>query len=371
MAKRDYYEVLGVSRTASGNEIKRAFRKMAQQFHPDRNKEADAESRFKEVAEAYQILGDDQKRQMYDRYGHDAERMSSSPFVDMGDVGSLFEQFFGMGMGGSGGRTRRARAGNDLKATVSLSFGEAAFGATKDLDIDIMDLCDRCGGTGAEPGHPPEPCSHCHGHGSVRTRQEVPLFGSVVSEQTCPVCGGSGQQITHRCRQCYGDKRIPVSRTVNFSVPAGVSDGQRLRLSGRGEPGFNGGPPGDLYVEFDIRPHPTFTREGTDLLLDVPVTVPQATLGTVISIPMLEGDEEPLEIPPGTQPGTVFRKRAKGIPRLQSHGRGDMLITVQVVIPTRLDERQKELFRELADAIGEEAHGEKRGFFSRIQELLS
>lgn len=371
MAKRDYYEVLGVSRSASKSDIKRAFRKMAQQYHPDRNREADAEAKFKEVAEAYQVLNDDQKRQMYDQYGHDAERMTGgSPFVDMGDIGSLFEQFFGMGSAASA-RGQRARKGNDIRARVSLTFGEAAFGVTKDLDVEMMEICDRCDGAGAEPGHPPEVCAHCQGRGAVRGRQDVPLFGPVMTEQTCPSCGGSGQEIRFRCTQCFGNQRLPVTRTISFSVPAGVDEGQRLRLAGRGEPGFNGGPPGDLYVVFDIQDHPVFERDEYDLHLNVDITVSQAALGTVVSIPTLEGDTESLEIPPGTQPQTTFRKRNMGIPRLQSIGRGDLIITVDVMIPMRLNDEQKQLFRQLAEAVGDAHHEPKRGLFERIQDFLS
>lgn len=365
MAKRDYYEVLGVGQSATQNEIKRAFRKLAQQYHPDRNKEAHAEERFKEVAEAYQVLSDAQKRQLYDRYGHDAERMSDSPFVDLGDIGSLFEQFFNMGSGMNGGGSRRSRQGNDIQAEVELTFGEAAFGATKDLEVPTQEICERCDGSGAEPGHPPAICSHCRGRGAVRQHREVPLFGTVATETVCPVCGGAGQEIKHRCVKCYGNKRVAVTRTVSFSIPAGVAEGQRLRLSGRGEPGFNGGPPGDLYVVFGIRDHPLYTRKDFDLHLNVSLSVSQAALGTKLAIPMLEGHEEDLDIPPGTQPNTTFRKRGKGIPRLQSIGRGDMIITVNVAIPAKLNERQKDLFRQLGDELGEKA-AEPRGFFSKI-----
>ncbi len=367
MAKRDYYEVLGLQRTASQPEIKRAFRKLAQEYHPDRNKAEHAEERFKEVAEAYQILSDDKKRQLYDRYGHDAERMSGgSPFVDMGDIGGLFEQFFGMDMGGSaGGRTRRPRKGNDLKADVALSFGEAAFGTSKDLDVPTHDLCGHCDATGAEPGHPPEVCSYCHGRGAVQQRQEVPLFGTVATERTCPACGGIGQEIKVRCTKCYGKKRTESVKTVSFEVPAGVDRDSRLRLTGRGEPGFNGGPPGDLYIDFQLEDHPLFTRDGYDLHLEVMLTVSQAALGAHIEIPMLEGHEEDLEIPPGTQPYAEFRKRNKGIPKLRSVGRGDMIIRANVVIPKRLNEEQKELFRNLNDSLGVENH-EPRGLFARI-----
>ncbi len=369
MAKRDYYEVLGVSRTASAADIKRSFRKLAQQYHPDRNKDHNAEERFKEVAEAYQILNDDRKRQLYDRYGHDAERMSGgSPFVDMGDIGSLFEQFFGMDMPGTaGGRTHRPRKGNDLKADVTLTFGEAAFGTSKDLEVPTRELCSRCDATGAEPGHPPEVCSYCHGRGTVQQRQEVPLFGTVATERPCPACGGIGQEIKVRCTKCYGEKRTETVKTISFEVPAGVDRDSRLRLSGRGEPGFNGGPPGDLYIEFRIEDHPLFTRDGFDLRLEVMLTVPQAALGTHMEIPMLEGHEEGLEIPPGTQPYTEFRKRNKGIPRLQSIGRGDMIITVNVVIPRRLNNEQKDLLRRLDASLGEEnVEHEPKGFFARI-----
>lgn len=367
MAKRDYYEVLGLQRNASQSDIKRAFRKLAQEFHPDRNKEETAEERFKEVAEAYQILSDGQKKQLYDRYGHDAERMSGgSPFVDMGDIGDLFGQFFGMGMGGNvDGRSRRQRKGNDLKADVTLSFGESAFGTSKDLEIPTHELCSRCDATGAEPGHPPEVCSYCRGRGSVQQRQEVPLFGTVATERTCPACGGVGQEIKVRCTKCYGKKRTETVKTVTFEVPAGVDRESRLRLTGRGEPGFNGGPPGDLYIEFKIEEHPLFKRDGFDLHLVVMLTVSQAALGTQMEIPMLEGHEESLEIPAGTQPYAKFRKRNKGIPRLQSVGRGDMIITVNVAIPKKLNENQKELFRLLNQSLGVENH-ESKGFFARM-----
>lgn len=366
MSKRDYYEVLGLQRDASSADIKRSFRKLAQQYHPDRNKEDHAEERFKEVAEAYQILGDDQKRQLYDRFGHNAERMSGggAPFVDMGGISDLFEQFFGMG-GQSAGRTRRPRKGNDLMAEVVLEFGEAAFGTTKDLDVPMYKDCPRCGASGAEPGHPPVSCSYCHGRGTVQHRQEVPLFGTVASETTCPACGGVGQEIKVRCTQCYGEKRIRSVQTVSFDVPAGVDQGSRMRLGGRGEPGFYGGPRGDLYIDFQVEDHPVFTRDGVDLHLEVMLTVSQAALGTRLEVPMLEGDEEELEIPPGTQPQTEFRKRGKGIPRLQSVGRGDMVIRANVAVPKSLSEHQKELFRQLNESFGVENH-EPKGFFARM-----
>lgn len=367
--KRDYYEVLGVDRNVDDRTLKRAFRKLAQQYHPDVNKNPDAESNFKEINEAYQVLSDPQKRAAYDRFGH-AGLGGAGGFSDFGagfgDLGSIFEEFF-TGFGGAtrGGR-RAPRRGADLRVDISLSFEDAAFGAERELDVPRLEACDRCNGSGAEPGTTPERCPTCGGSGEVQRRQQSPLFGTIVTASTCPTCNGEGEVVSSPCAQCHGRKRVQQTRKIKVNIPAGVDDGTRIRLAGEGEAGALGGPRGNLYVVVNVEPHPIFLRNEFDLHMELPVNVAQAALGATVSIPTLDGEMEELDIPAGTQTGKSFRKRGLGIPRLQRSGRGDLIVTVRVVTPTELSHEQEELFRQLADSFGDEVHEPKRGFFDRI-----
>ena len=370
MSKRDYYEVLGVERNVDKATLKRAFRRLAQQYHPDVNKSPEAEAMFKEINEAYQVLNDDQRRAAYDRFGHAGLEGGMgggyADFSGFGDIGSIFEEFFG-GFGASSGRSRRQpRRGADLRADIRLSFEEAAFGADREIEIPRMETCDRCDGSGAEPPTQPVMCSTCNGTGEVQRRQQSPLFGTVVTASPCPTCGGTGEVIPSPCNKCNGRKRVRVTRKLNVKIPAGVDEGTRIRLAGEGEAGQLGGPPGNLYVVVTVESHPIFVRDGFDVHLELPINVAQAALGATIDIPTLDGEREALEIPPGTQTGKVFRKRGQGIPRLQRNGRGDMQVTVRVQVPTNLTPEQRELFRKLATTLGDATTEQHKGFFDRI-----
>lgn len=369
MSKTDYYETLGVDRGADKDTIRKAFRKLAQKYHPDVNKTAQAEVKFKEINEAYQVLSDDQKRAAYDRFGHDG-LSGAGGFQDFsggfGDFGSIFEEIFGGGMGTSSRARRQPRSGADLRVDVQLSFEEAVFGTERELEIPRTDLCDRCEGSGAEPPTSPVVCSSCGGSGEVRRRQQSPLFGSVITATTCPSCGGSGEVIPSPCTRCNGGKRVRVTRKIKVNIPAGVDTGTRIRLAGEGEAGHLGGPPGNLYVVVDVEPHPFFERDQADIHLEFPVNIAQAALGATVKIPTLEGEQEDLEIPPGTQTGKVIRKRGLGVPRLQRSGRGDMLVTVRVMTPTNLSPDQKSLLRELAKTLNDDTIETNKGFFDRI-----
>ncbi len=367
--KRDYYEVLGVERSVDERTLKRAFRKLAQQYHPDVNRDAEAENRFKEINEAYQVLSDPQKRSLYDRFGH-AGLGGAGGFSDFnqgfGDLGSIFEEFF-TGFGGVGRSARRApRRGADLRVDISLSFEDAAFGAQREIDVPRMEACDRCNGSGAEPGTSPERCPTCGGSGEVQRRQQSPLFGAIVTATTCPTCHGEGEVVSSACIQCSGRKQMQVTRKIKVNVPAGVNEGTRIRLAGEGEAGALGGPRGNLYVVISVEEHPLFVRDEFDIHLELPISITQATLGASVDIPTLEGETERLDIPAGTQTGKSFRKLGMGIPRLQRSGRGDLIVTVRLLTPTNLTDEQEILFRQLAASLGDEVHEPRRGFFDRI-----
>lgn len=374
MSKRDYYEVLGVERSADKDTIKKAFRKLAQKYHPDVNRSDEAEGAFKEINEAYQVLSDDQKRAAYDRFGHAGVQgaAGASDFGGFsggfGDFGSIFEELFsGFGGAQSASRSRRQpRRGADLRADIKLTFEEAAFGTERELEIPRHEPCDRCSGSGAEPPTHPVTCSTCNGSGEVQRRQQSPLFGAVVTASTCPSCGGAGEVIPSPCKKCGGQKRVRVTRKLSVNIPAGVDEGTRIRLAGEGEVGSLGGPTGNLYVVVTIEPHAIFVRNEFDLHMDLAINVAQATLGATVKIPTLDGKSETLEIPPGTQNGRTFRKRGLGIPRLQRTGRGDQIITVRVLVPTELTTQQKELFRELAKTFGDEIPHQNKSFFDRL-----
>lgn len=367
--KRDYYQVLGVSRTADANELKKAYRRLARQYHPDVNKEADAEERFKEINEAYEVLSDADKRRAYDRFGH-AGVNGSAGLGDFGFGGitDIFEEFFGFGTG-TRARRRGPRRGDDLQYKLGISFEEAAFGCEKDVEIQRLEACPTCRGVGAEPGTTPVRCNQCNGSGEVRRVQQS-ILGSFVSVTTCPSCQGEGEVVPMPCHRCHGNKVVRVAKILTVRVPAGVNDGARIRLAGEGEPGLRGGPPGNLYVLLHVQPHPVFRRNGNDVLLELGLNVSQAALGDKVTIPTLDGDET-ISIPAGTQTGNIFRLRGRGVPHLRRSGRGDQLIVVQVMVPTELDERQRELFRELGETLGQEIIPQERGFMDRLRDVLN
>ncbi|MCL5291230.1 MAG: molecular chaperone DnaJ [Actinobacteria bacterium] len=380
MANKDYYEILGVSRDASDQEIKKAFRKLAREYHPDVNaSDKRAEEKFKEINESYEVLSDPEKRRQYDMFGH--ARPGAGGFGGFGDfggfgnAGSPFEDLFGMFFGDWGGGARRSAAerGSDLSLELSLSFEEAVFGAKKEVEIARMSTCSECGGSGAEPGTKPERCPECDGSGQVRTAHQT-ILGSFVRMSTCPRCHGTGQVISDSCTACRGQGRRPVSERVVVEVPAGVADGVQLKLVGKGESGLRGGPTGDLYVILRVIPHRIFERRGNDLHCRFPITFPQATLGAYVQVPTLEGFIE-LSIPATTQTGTIFKVKDQGVPYLYGARRGDLLVEVVIETPKKLTERQKELLRELGAEFGEptttpeeakQGKKKKKGLFERI-----
>jgi molecular chaperone DnaJ len=364
-AKRDYYEVLGVGRSASADDLRRAYRSLAKQYHPDVNSQAGAEERFKEINEAYAVLSDDQRRSAYDRFGHAG--VSDIP-VDFGfGLGDIFEEFFGFNMAGR--RSRRApRRGADLRHDLTLEFEQAVFGVEQDIEFSRQETCASCRGTGAEPGTSPVRCATCSGSGEVRQVHQT-FLGSMVNVSTCPTCGGRGETITTPCRTCQGRGLERRSIRKTLSVPAGVDDGTQIRLPGEGEPGANGGPHGHLYVVVHVKPHRFFRRRGDDILLDLGINLAQATLGARLSIPTLEGEDK-LDVPSGTQSGKVFRLKGKGVPRLQRNGRGDQLVVVSVDIPRSLTPEQRRLFEQLAETMGAEPALHERSFLDRVKDIL-
>ncbi len=350
--KRDYYEVLGVSRDANDDEIKKAFRRLAKQHHPDANLDnPDAAEKFKEIGEAYQVLSDPEKRQLYDRYGHNPPQGGFGDFSGFGGFTDIFEEFFGFGGGGSAAR-RGPQPGAHLKYNLTIPFEEAVFGAEKDLDVPRLETCSACRGSGAEPGTTPMRCPQCQGSGQVR-RATQSVFGSFVSMTPCPRCNGEGEVVSTPCATCKGQKRLQVTRKLRVSVPPGIDDGMQIRLAGEGEHGVRGGPAGNLYVVVNIKKHPLFQREGNDLLLDLPINIAQATLGDEIPVPTLNG-EVTFTLPPGTQHSQTFRIKDAGVPFLRRSGRGDLLLNIQVIIPKKLNKQQEALMRELAKSLGKE-----------------
>ncbi|PKB65657.1 MAG: molecular chaperone DnaJ [SAR202 cluster bacterium Io17-Chloro-G3] len=345
--KRDYYEILGVGRNASDEDVKRAFRHLAMEYHPDRNKEANAVDRFKEVNEAYQVLSDPDKRSAYDRFGHAAVNGNSQGFdgADIfGGFGDVFDAFFG---GGFGRRQRHGpQRGQDLQIALTLSFKEAALGVDKDITFSRTETCQRCDGNRGELGTKPEVCSNCRGSGQVRRSQQS-LFGQFVQVVACPTCAGEGHTISDPCKQCRGTglERKPVTRAV--TIPPGVDDGSRVRLSREGSAGAMGGPRGDLYIAIEAQQHTYFDRNGFNLLYELPLNFSQAALGDTVEVPTLDGTT-PVRIPTGIQSGTILRVKGEGVPYLQRKGRGDLLISVRVVTPTSLTSDQLQLFEQLS-----------------------
>ncbi len=363
MTKRDYYEVLGIERSAGADEIKKAYRKLALQYHPDRNQgDKAAEEKFKEAAEAYEVLSDAEKRQLYDRFGHEGLQQSGfSGFRDFDDIfssfGDIFEEFFGFGQ--RRGRRQRVNRGSDLRYDLTIDFMDAAFGKESDVEIPRHELCDECSGTGSKDGSQPGVCYTCGGRGQVTRSQ-----GFFSISTTCPTCQGSGTVITDPCPGCRGVGRVLKTKKLALKIPAGVETGSRLRLQGEGEPAPPGGVPGDLYVFIEVREHKTFQRRGSDVLVAVPITYSVACLGGEIDIPTLEGPDV-FTIPKGTQPGKDFRIPDKGIPRLRGRGRGDLVVVVYIETPTKLNKESEELLRRLAEIEGSRVTAKKKGFFSR------
>ena len=359
--KRDYYDVLGVSRDASDSDLKAAYRKLALKYHPDRNPgDTTAEENFKEAAEAYDVLRDQQKRRIYDQYGHQGlEGQGFSGFGGFEDIfssfGDIFEDFFGFSSrGGSRSRTQR---GSDLRYDMALEFMDAAFGVETAIDLDKADTCAECSGTGAEPGTEPETCPQCGGAGQVGRSQ-----GFFTIRTTCPHCRGNGQVIASPCKTCSGHGQVLKRKTVSVKIPAGVDTGSRLRLSGEGEAGAYGGPPGDLYVFIQVKPHEFFQRDGSDVICRIPISFVQAALGDAVEVPTLTG-EKTLKVPKGTQPGDIFRFRGEGIASLRTGRPGDQIVQVAIKTPTNLNKKQESLLKEFAKL-------EKAKFSSKLKNIL-
>jgi len=370
MPKRDYYEILGVEKSANQEKIKSAFRNLARKYHPDVNKEPDAEERFKEINEAFMVLSDEEKRSVYDRFGHEGLRSAGGmPDWNTIDPFEIFEQFFG-GFGGFSTRQRRnsPRRGEDLYYSITLEFGEAATGVDRNLEITRDEVCERCSGNGAEPGTSAETCGTCKGRGEVRQVRQT-FLGSMVQVAACPDCGGVGRVITHKCSSCNGRGYERKKLTKTIPVPAGVDNGTQIRLSGEGQPGINGGPRGNLYIEIKVKSHKYFRRRKDDVLLDLNINIAQATLGAEVKVPTLNGDEK-LIIPSGTQPGKVFKLRNKGIPHLRRSGKGDQMVIINVDIPSRLTSDQRQLFEQLAKTLGSEVLPQERSFLDILKDVL-
>ncbi len=359
----DYYEVLGVSRSCTEDDLKRAYRELARRYHPDSgHNDPEAEERFKEVSRAYETLRDPERRRRYDVFGDNDGRPTAG--ADAFGFGDLFDAFFGGDPFGTRRGNTRGR-GPDAEALVHLTLEQAAFGATHTIEARLPVTCTHCEGSGCEPGTHPSRCDVCGGAGEVRQVRRS-ILGQIVTGAPCGVCAGTGQRILSQCRDCRGDGRVQAARTIDVEVPAGVDDGQRLRLTGRGPAAPRGGEPGDLYVTVQVKAHPDFERHGDDLLHAHPLSVAQAALGAVLSVPTLEGPNE-LTIPPGTQPGQMFRVKGAGVPSLRGRGRGDLLVRVDVVVPSRLSEEEAALLHRLAELRGEEVAPPEKGVRSRLR----
>jgi molecular chaperone DnaJ len=368
-SEEDFYALLGVSRSASGDEIKRAYLRLARELHPDANPgDAAAEERFKRVNLAYETLRDPERRRQYDMFGSSAVRTGGDPFAGgfAGGFGDLFDAFFGGGAGTSTARNRRGpRKGEDAETTVVLDFAEAVFGVSHEMTVNLPQTCDSCRGSGARPGTTPVTCRECGGAGEVR-RVRQSFLGQMVTSMPCHRCGGTGEEVSSPCPDCRGEGRRRVERTFTVEVPPGVDEGATLRLPGRGAGGLRGGPAGDLYVNLKVRPHPTLTRQGVDLHAVVHVAATQAALGATVDLETLDGTEE-LAIPAGTQNGRELRLRGRGVPVLQGRGRGDLVVTVVVDTPTDLTKEQDELLRRLADLRGEPVASPEPGLMSKLR----
>lgn len=375
--KRDYYEVLGVNKGASGDELKKAYRKEAKKYHPDLHPgDKEAEAKFKEVNEAYEVLSDPDKKARYDQYGHAGVDPNfgaggGNPFGGgFGDFGDIFGDIFGnFGFGGGGGARRNGpKRGRDIHKTIEITFEEAAFGCKKTLNIEKMETCKTCGGTGAKPGTSPKTCQRCGGSGQVTTQTRTPI-GYIRNVTACPECGGTGQKIDSPCSDCGGRGQVRAKKTIEINVPEGINEGQTLQISGAGEPGEKGGPAGNLLVTIRIKKHDIFVRRENDVYITIPITFVQAALGASIKVPTISGVVE-YDIPAETQSGSTFRLRGKGIPYLHGKTRGDQYVTVEVETPKNLSQRQKELLREFDGTMEEKNYKKRKGFFDTMKEIF-
>jgi molecular chaperone DnaJ len=381
--QRDFYEVLGVARSATPEDIKKAYRRLARQYHPDHNREADAEDKIKEVNAAYEILGDPDKRARYDRFGHAGVNGGSGGFgaegFGFGDLNDIFDMFSGFaGFGGQQGRRssrNRPRPGRDIRHDMTLSFEESIFGAEKEIEVSRMENCDHCTGNGAEPGTTPRRCADCNGSGEIR-QSRATLLGSIIETAPCPRCRGKGEVVDTPCKECRGNGQVRKSRKLKVNIPGGVDDTTRLRVVNEGDPGENGGPNGNVQIFFHVTPHEFFKRRDFDIIVDLRINVAQAALGATISVPTVDGPEQ-LAIPAGTQSGKVIRLRGHGVPKIRSDGgsssRGDQLVVVQVTVPTKLTAEQKQLFEELGRTLGAadlEPQKAGKGFFDRVMDFF-
>jgi len=378
-SKQDYYEMLGVNRQASDDELKKAYRKMAKKYHPDVNPgDKVAEEKFKELSEAYAVLSDANKRRTYDQFGHAAfEQGGGGGFHGGVDINDIFGSFFGGGMdfgdifGGGGSRTRpKARRGADLQMRMTIKLEEAVFGTTKDISIQSYDTCDTCKGSGAKPGTHPESCKRCNGTGGERVQKQS-ILGIVTQVVACSTCKGEGRIIKEPCATCRGQGRVRTNKTIEVSVPKGIDSGQSIRLQGKGEAGEKGAPAGDLYISVTITPHKLFAREGNNLYLDVPITFVQAALGDEISIPTIAGGEEKYMVKSGTQPGSTVQFRGKGVPNVHNPNHvGDLIVKLNVTVPTQMNEQQKELLRNFNDEMGDEYKNHKTRWFDKVKKYF-
>jgi molecular chaperone DnaJ len=370
--KRDYYDVLGVKRDASETEIKKAFRSFAKQYHPDVNPgNKEAEVKFKEINEAYEVLGDSNKRAKYDQFGHAANDPGFGGGYGGGDFGfgDIFESFFGGGFGGRGGRNPNApRRGADLKIAMEISFEEAAFGVEKTVSLGRMEKCGTCQGSGAKSGTDSSTCSRCRGKGQVEVVQKT-ILGQFVNVRTCDVCQGAGKVIKNPCETCRGEGRVKKNVKLSIKVPAGIDNGQTISLRGEGEPGINNGPPGDLHIYIRVKAHNLFHREGNQIHCTIPITFVHAALGGEIEIPTLYGKEK-FTIPEGTQTDTVFRLKGKGIPYLRGNGKGDQFFKVVIDVPQVLNDSQKEILQKFAIETGDDCHQQRKSFFDKMKQVF-
>jgi molecular chaperone DnaJ len=370
VSKRDYYEVLGVGRDAGEQDIKSAYRKLALKYHPDRNPDdPTAEDRFKEASEAYSVLSDAQKRAAYDRYGHAGLQGAAGGGFDPGafsDFSDILGNFFGFGdlFGTGGSRRPRAQRGEDVRYDLEIAFEEALFGMTAEIQVPRMEACERCKGSGAEPGSGPTTCPTCHGRGEILYQQ-----GFLSVRRTCSTCGGTGQIIRNACSECRGQGFRPVQRKLKVNIPAGVDDGTRLRLTGEGQPGAQGGPPGDLYVFLRVREHAFFERQEHDLHCTIPLNIAQAALGCEIDVPTFEGPQR-LKIPEGTQSGAQFKFRHKGVAMLNGGGRGDLIVHIDVKVPTKLNRDQRRLLEMLRDSLPVNNEPSGKGLFKKVKDYF-
>jgi molecular chaperone DnaJ len=370
-AKRDYYEILDVQRTADADEIKRAYRRLAMKFHPDRanGDKAEAETKFKECSEAYEVLSDDAKRRRYDQFGHQGVTgQHDFSHMDVTDIFSMFDDIFGGALGGGGGRgrTHRASRGYDLETRIELTLQEVAVGADKQIDFERQDRCEHCAGSGAKPGTAPVVCLQCGGQGRVAQQGFGGMFRMVVA---CPNCRGRGTVLRDHCPSCGGTGRQLRKRTVVVKIPAGVHDGQAVRVTGEGEAGENGSAAGDLHVYIGVKEHPVFSRHNNDLVCQVPISFSEAALGARIEVPTLKGMEH-MDVPAGTQHGEVFKLKSRGLPDVRSHRAGDQLVQIVIEVPKKLNDRQKQLLREFAANEDARIQQQRKGFFDKIKDMI-